>query len=296
VVYTVYLVLSLLDNSISGENTIKENFKQPVLGNIPTWYTKAELESGAKRRTGDLDAEKNTYTDKLLNTDTTFYITEAFNTLRTNVIYANAATKNPVLVVTGDVAGVGKSVVSTNLALSIANLQKKVLLIGCDMRCPSLFKIFGTNTENGLSELLAGIVEKSEDVVYKYGETGLDVIFSGKIPPNPSELLSGYRMKELVEEWKKSYDYIILDMPPLVNITDAAVVSSLVSGYIVTTRCNSSNVRDVNVAVEHIKAAKGSVMGFVVNDVNPKNTVGYGGKYGKYGKYAKYAKYGKYAK
>ena len=279
VVFIVYLILNILDNAVYNEETLKDNFNYPVLGNIPTWHTKEEIESGVKRKSGNTGVEKNTYSEKLIGPGALFHVNEAFNSLRTNIIYAAASAKNPVFVVTGDSAGVGKSVISANLALSIANLSKRVLLVECDMRCPSLFKIFGKKSKNGLSELLAGIVENYEEVVMKHGETGLDIIFSGKIPPNPSELLAGQRMPELVEEWKKSYDYIILDMPPLASITDAAVVAPIVTGYILTVRCNHSNIKDIETVERHIKSANGNVIGFIMNDVKPKVFGRYGEKY-----------------
>lgn len=280
IVYVIYLVISLLDTSIYSEETVRSNFSFPILGSIPTWLTKEELENGVKKKSAKDKRVNNTYDEKLVSPEAPFHVNEAFNSLRTNVIYAAAAAKNPVFVVTGDTAGVGKSIVSSNLSLSIANLSKRVLLVECDMRCPSLAKIFGKKVDTGLSELLAGMAEKTEDVVYKHGDTGLDIVFSGKIPPNPSELLSGFRMSELVEEWKKTYDYIILDMPPLTDITDAAVVSTLATGYILTARCNHSNVNDIKIASERIASANGSVMGVVVNDVNPK--VSKNGKYSAY--------------
>lgn len=269
VVYLVYFVLAIFDNSVYGEQSIKENFDEPIIGSIPSWYTSEEEANAARKGKKNGHVVRN-YKNKLLDSDTPFFITEAFNTLRTNIIFAAAAAKNPIFVLTSDVPGVGKTITSANLALSLANLDKKVLLVECDMRCPAFYKVFGKKSEKGLSELLAGIENKTSDVAVNYEGTGLDVLFCGKIPPNPSELLSGYRMKELADEWKAQYDYILLDMPPIGEVTDAGVVSNIVNGYVLTVRCNCSNVKEIRVATERIAAVNGNIMGIVLNDVDPK--------------------------
>lgn len=272
VVYVVYFIITVTDTSVYGEATIKENFDYPVIGNIPTWYSSDEEEDMAKPKFGKRKIGPNltNYEDKLLVHETPFFVTEAFNALRTNMIFSAVAAKNPIFVITGDSAGVGKTVIATNLSLSIANLGKRVLLVECDMRCPALHKVIHERREKGLSELLAGMVQDSEEVIHKYKDTELDMIFCGQIPPNPSELLSGYRMTELAEEWKKKYDYIILDMPPIGEITDAGVVSGIVNGYLLAVRCNYSNVKDLKIAVDRLNAVNGNILGVIVNDVNPK--------------------------
>ena len=271
VVYLVYFVLTMFDNSVYGEVSIKENFDYPIVGTIPSWYT-SEEEANAARKIKKSGTVVRSYNNKLLDSDTPFFITEAFNTLRTNIIFAAAAAKNPIFVLTSDVPGVGKTITSANLAISLANLDKKVLLVECDMRCPAFNKVFGKKSEKGLSELLAGISEKTSDVAVNYAGTGLDIVFCGKIPPNPSELLSGYRMRELADEWKSQYDYILLDMPPIGEVTDAGVVSNIANGYFLTVRCNCSNIKDMRVAVERIGAVNGNIMGVVLNDLDPKSS------------------------
>lgn len=271
VVYLVYFVLTIFDNSVYGEVSIKENFDHPIVGTIPSWYT-SEEEASAARKSKKTGAVIRNYKNRLLSSDTPFFITEAFNTLRTNIIFAAAAAKNPIFVLTSDVPGVGKTVTTANLAISLANLDKKVLLVECDMRCPAFNKVFGKKAEKGLSELLAGIADKTSDVAVNYEGTSLDVVFCGKIPPNPSELLSGYRMRELADEWRNQYDYILLDMPPIGEVTDAGVVSNIANGYFLTVRCNYSNIKDMRVAVERIGAVNGNIMGVVLNDLDPKSS------------------------
>ncbi len=286
VVYIIYFVISLLDSSVYGEETIKENFEQPLIGTIPSWRSGDDNERTSKRKKGDTFIRRN-YTNKLIGADTPFFVTEAFNALRTNVVYSAAGAKNPIFAVTSDVAGAGKTVTGANLAIAIANLGKKVLLVEGDMRCPAFSDLFHMRKESGFSELLAGIENNTADVVEHYGDTTLDILFCGKIPPNPSELLSGFRMAELADEWRSTYDYIILDMPPIGEVTDAGVVASVVNGYILTVRCNHSNVKDATNAAERIASVDGNVVGIVLNDLDPKSVKGskYYKKHGYYGDY-----------
>lgn len=271
IVYLVYFTLTVFDNSIYGELTVRDNFDHPVIGSIPSWYL-SEEELNSAKKTKKTGAVVRNYKNRLLTTTTPFFITEAFNTLRTNIIFAAAAAKNPIFVLTSDVPGVGKTVTSANIAIALANLDKRVLLVECDMRCPAFNRLFNKKTENGLSDLLAGIANETSEVAVNYEGTSLDIVFCGKIPPNPSELLSGYRMKELAEEWKKQYDYILLDMPPIGEVTDAGVVADIATGYVLTVRCNCSNVKYVRTAVERINAVNGNIMGIVLNGVDPKSS------------------------
>ena len=277
VTYAIFFVKSLFDNSIYNEETVKENFDYPIVGVIPSFATAEEQAEHKKyqKKKGDRSVAPRHYENKLLTDDSPFHMSESFNTLRTNVIFAAAAAKNPVFAVTSDIAAAGKTVVSSNLAISLSNLDKKILLVECDMRCPAFKKLFGKIGDVGLSELLAGIENDTSKVVHKYANTSLDVLSCGKIPPNPSELLSGYRMAELVEEWKNSYDYIILDMPPIGEVYDAGVVSNIVNGYIVTIRANHSNITNVRTATERLESVSGNVLGLILNDVNMKSGKNY---------------------
>ncbi len=269
-VYAFFFVREFLDQLIHDESNVKEAVNYPIVGAIPTWGTGDVTQKKISTfKKGPVIAVRN-YEDKLLTPDSPFFVTEAFNTLRTNFIYSAAATKNPVFAITSEAAGVGKTVISSNLALALANMGKRVLLVESDMRCPSFNKVFGEKPEQGLSELLAGIVNGTESVVHKYKDSSLDILYCGQIPPNPSELLSGYRMQELLEEWKQTYDYILLDMPPIGEVFDAGAVSAYVNGYILAVRCNYSNLNQVKGAVTAIESVNGNILGVIVNDIDPK--------------------------
>lgn len=275
VVYVIFFIMSLMDTVVYTEQALKDSFKHPVVGTIPNWSNgnpqnvKANklLKNSKKYKHSDLVLRD--YTDRLLSAKSPFAVTEAFNTLRTNIIFSLAAAKNPVIAVTSARSAEGKSLMSSNTAISLSLLEKKVLLVECDMRCPSFSKVFSRKVSEGLSELLAGMVDKTEDVVQTYDEN-LDIIFCGKIPPNPSELLSSERMHELVAEWREKYDYIVLDMPPVCEVADAGVISSMVSGYVLTVRCDFSDINEVRAAAAGLEAVNGNILGFILNDINLK--------------------------
>ena len=284
VTYCIFFVKAMFDKSIHGEETIKENFTYPIVGVIPSFATQEEIDELKKYRKSKNDrvVAPRHYDNKLLDDNSPFHMAESFNTLRTNVIFAAAAAKNPVFAITSDVAAAGKTVVAANLAISLSNLGKKVLLVECDMRCPSFSKLFGKISDMGLSELLAGIENDTSKLATQYEGTTLDVLLCGKIPPNPSELLSGYRMAELVAEWKDTYDYVILDMPPIGEVYDAGVVSNIVNGYVITARANHSNVTNVHTAIDRIEAVGGNVLGMILNDVTVKSGRNYKTYYNSY--------------
>ncbi len=287
-VYAVFFIFTLFDTAVYDENAIKDHFDYPIVGHIPSFGLTDEEKNMRKKKKKKI---KNTsgavirnYENKLVNEDSPFFVTEAFNTLRTNLLYSALDETKPIFAVTSDVAGAGKTMVSANLAISFANLKKKVLLVECDMRCPSFSKVFGKKIESGTSELLAGMYPTTDEVVTNIGIDNLDVIFGGKIPPNPSELLSGHRMEELANEWRNKYDYIILDLPPIGEVFDAGVVSNVVNGYVLTVRCNHSDVSDIRESTARIQAVNGNLLGLVLNDIDPKSNKRYKIYYGNYEK------------
>lgn len=282
--YVVIFIMTMVNTTVHDETTVKENFENiPVLGSIPYWTSAKDTKNGTRKKTvkarriDGSDLENRNYAERLINEETPFAIAEAFNTLCTGVTYSVAAEKCPVFVVSGEIPGVGKSLVSANLALALANHGKKVLLVECDMRRPSFNRVFGKNVKVGLSEFLSGKVADTAQIINTY--EGLDIIHAGHISPNPSELLSSERMKQLMDGWKESYDMVILDTPPICNVVDARVIAKHVNGYIFVVRSRYSDVREVKQAVGHLEELGAKIIGFVVNDKNLKSAGEYYNKY-----------------
>lgn len=291
--YTVCFFIFVNDTKVYDDQTIKSRFTAPVIGVIPEWNAPGEdpKKSKSKKRS-KLAGNHRDYTGKLLCADTPFGVTEAFNTLRTNLCYSTADQGCPVFAVTSDFSGAGKSVVSSNIAMSLAMLGKKTLLIECDLRRPELSKVFGVERKDGLSELLSGVIKAEESVISRLNQENLDIVFSGRIPPNPSELLGSDRMTQFLNSSKEKYDIIIIDTPPAFEVSDIGVIIPHITGTIMVARSNYSDINAIKASEELINGVNGRIVGYVVNDVDFKSGAGYyrKGKYG-YRGYRKYARY-----
>lgn len=202
---------------------------------------------------------------------------EAYRSLRSNIEYSSFDDEYRAIVVTSSVPGEGKSTTSGNLALSLAQSGNKVLLVDCDMRKPSIHKKFKISNISGTAELLLR-KESFEDVANFYNEN-LTIITAGKIPPNPSEMLSSRAMTAFIKEMKKEFKYIILDTPPLQAVTDAQVLSTKVDGVLLIVKAGSTKRDAVLNSVDLIKKVQGKVIGTVLNGVeNKKNSYYYYGE------------------
>ena len=202
---------------------------------------------------------------------------EAYRSLRSNIEYSSFDDEYRAIVVTSSVPGEGKSTTSGNLALSLAQSGNKVLLVDCDMRKPSIHKKFKISNISGTAELLLR-KESFEDVANFYNEN-LTIITAGKIPPNPSEMLSSRAMTAFIKEMKKEFKYIIIDTPPLQAVTDAQVLSTKADGVLLVVRAGSTKRDAVLNSVDLIKKVKGKVIGMVLNGVeNKKNSYYYYGE------------------
>lgn len=188
---------------------------------------------------------------------------EAYRSLRTNIQYSSFDKKYQTLVVTSANPGEGKSTVSGNLALVLAQGESKVLLVDCDMRRPSVHKKFRISNTYGISDLLVGN-KKMESVAHKYNDN-LTIVPSGKIPPNPAEMLGSKAMTAFLEEMKKHFDYIVLDTPPLQAVADAQILSTKVDGSLIVVRAGVTKKDAVHDAVSIINKVNGNIIGTVLN-------------------------------
>ena len=228
---------------------------------------------------------KETTVPRLLDESTPFAIRESFNLLRTNLMYTinEEMGSCPVFAITSTGENTGKSTLIANLALSFTSISKRVLLIDGDMRCPALYRFFKLNPrEKGLSELISGM---ESDVTLHDIRPGLDLITSGRIPPNPSELITSARFAEALEAWKKEYDIIFIDFPPVGIVADSISVCKSVNGYIFAVRSGKSNAKAVNAAIDSMEQIGAKIVGVVLNDFSLKGT-GYGYDKSRYSRYA----------
>ena len=199
---------------------------------------------------------------KILCQNSPFAVKEAYNAIRTNLLFTQQGEKCPIFVVTSPTANNGKTINSINLAVSFAQMGKRTLLIDADMRNPTIHRMFSISVKNGLSEILAGLTDNIS--VSKTDVENLSVLTAGKIPPNPAELLSSARMDKLLEFVKEHYDCVFIDTPPINLVTDSTIFAQKVTGY----KTDTTNTHDVKTTVTNIEQIDGNILGFILNDVN----------------------------
>lgn len=217
-----------------------------------------------------------------------FAASEAYKLLRTNLIFSlTDEAECKVIGVTSALRGEGKSTCSINLAYSLAESGKRVLLMEADMRIPVLAATLHLEDKPGLSHVLAGISSLNEAVMESSLHPGMLVLTAGEIPPNPSELLSSKRMEQVIEALAPAFEYIIVDLPPVNAVSDGLAVSKLMTGMIVVVRQDYSNQVSLAEAMRRMELLDVKLLGFVLNDAEPpeKRYKKYGYKYtnGKYG-------------
>jgi len=189
----------------------------------------------------------------LLSQSSSFFIREAYKTMRTNVGFSLPDREGcKTIVVTSSLQSEGKSITAANLAISFAEADNRVLLIDCDLRRPKLSRLFRLASPLGLTNLL--LDPTLLDTVILHGEQdNLDIIPAGEIPPNPSELLGSVRMKKFLEDMRQRYDYIILDTPPVNMVIDAVVVAPETDGVLFVVRSGASERGAVIHAVDQLE-------------------------------------------
>jgi len=202
---------------------------------------------------------------------------EAFRTLRTNIQFSSLDKEFKSIVVTSSGAGEGKSTVLSNLAITMAESGKKVILVDCDFRKPSIHKKMGVTNSVGITNILVQDVKKEECIV-KTTVDNLSIITSGPIPPNPAELLGTKKMRNFIDILKSEYDLVLIDAPPVLAVTDAQILSTVADGVIFVASYGEVQKNALLDAKELIDKVGGKILGIVFNKV-PEAVSGYYGKY-----------------
>ncbi len=214
----------------------------------------------------------------LLGPKSSFYIQEAYNTLRTNIRFAIPGEGCKRLCLTSGLASEGKSTTILNMAISFAENGSKVLLIDGDMRRPSQARLLIEKASPGLSNVLAGLCTPDE-AIRRGIKPNLDVLFAGEIPPNPLELLGNTRMKELIDTMSKRYDVILVDTPPVSVVSDACEVANVTDGVLFLVRQNVTERDAVLRGIKQLELSNSHLLGFVLNGVVEEGSKGYKQKF-----------------
>lgn len=196
-------------------------------------------------------------------------ISESFRNLRTNVHYTNIDKEVKLIQVTSSVQGEGKSTITANYAVTVAQSGKKVLIVDCDLRRPQIHKIFNVSNTSGLSNVLVGDNQMDKNIK-DTNVPNLFILTSGPIPPNPSEMLDSKRMKELILSLKDHFDMILLDSPPIMPVTDGLILSQIVDGTIVIVSLGSTEKDAFKKTMSSLENIGANILGTVINKASSK--------------------------
>ena len=272
----VVVVKEIFDVSIKDESDVERVCTYPILAIVPDLATTPTGKKNKKKNGSD---EWSSY----IGPNTDFAAAEAYKLLRTKLEHSFTSEKEcRIISVSSATPSEGKSLSSVNLAYSLARLNKRVLLIDCDMRRPTLAEKMNLKTHPGLSDYLIGRMDFQE-VCQRY-DCGEDygnfrVVPAGHVPPNPLELLSSEKMAWTMEKLRSHFDYIILDMPPVGEVSDALSIAKQTDGILLVVRqgqCSRAGLKD---AVQQFEFVGGKILGVLMNGVQGYR-VGYGKKYG----------------
>lgn len=201
-------------------------------------------------------------------------IAEAYRTIRTNIQFSNVGQELKTIIVTSAMSNEGKSTTISNLAVVMAQAGHKVLLMDCDMRNPTQHKLFKL-TNKGLSNCISAN-EAVQTLIQKTDIENLELLASGPVAPNPSEFLGSHRMEQILEQLKPDYDYILIDAPPIIPVTDAAVLSGKVDGLVMIISSGDVTPAVAKEAKQRLLQVGTHILGVILNKVDMLHTHGYG--------------------
>ncbi len=259
-------LLDYMDQTIKTSDDVRDRLGLNVLGIIPRIpFAEEDARLPARRLVTTLAPRSP--------------VVESFRALRTNLNFITARQSHKVILITSSLPDEGKSTVSGNLAVILAQTGAKVLLIGCDLRRPSLYAMFDQTQEPGLTNLL---VMGDQSAVRRLDKLNIDFIPSGKIPHNPAEILASERMRKLLAMARERYDYVVLDSPPVLPVTDTQVLSPLADLVLVVLEPCRIPERAAQQMVETLRAVDAPISGVILNDKTGRGFKYYG-SYNYYG-------------
>ena len=259
------LFVGSLDNNVKDPDEIKQFLGLSFLGLVPALGEKELVEGRSPLL---IDAIPQNFA-------------EAFRGIRTNVMFSSAVEGPRSVVVTSTQPFEGKTVVAANLAMSLAQTGQRVLLIDADMRKPRQHELLETTQDPGLSSLLVGKARANESI-RQSSLANLWLMPAGPNPPNPAELLGSTRFTQLLKSVRDHFDWIVIDSPPVMAVTDASVIGHLATGVVFVIGCEQVNRRVAQTAVEQLLASQATILGSVLNRVNVKKNPYYYAHYYKH--------------
>jgi capsular exopolysaccharide synthesis family protein len=248
-----------LDNSIKSPDEVKQHLGLPFLGMVPALFDK-KIEH------------------PLINGSVPTNFSESFRGIRTNVLFSSADEGARSIVVTSTGPGEGKTIVATNLAVALAEAGERVILLDADMRKPRVHAVFGRSQVPGLPNVLVGDAKPSE-AVHRTAVPGLWVLPAGLHPPNPAELLGSKRFRAYLSALREHFDWIIIDTPPVMAVTDSSVVAHLTTGIVFVIGAEMTSRHAALRAIEQLEQARAKFVGAVLNRVDLQHNAYYYSQY-----------------
>lgn len=258
----IAVLRTTLDNRVRGEADVRRVTSAPILGGIAF----------------DQDATKKPLVTQVAPQSPR---AESFRQLRTNLQFAHVSHESKTVLVTSSVPGEGKSTTATNLAISIAQSGQSVALVDADLRRPMVNEYLGLERNAGLTTALVGEADV-HDLLQPWGDGGLFVLTSGQVPPNPSELLGSEAMKLLITRLENTFDAVIIDAPPLLPVTDAAVLAQHVGGVVVVVGSQRLRHADLEKSLGALAMVDADLLGIVLNRLPTKGPDAYAYSYYSY--------------
>ncbi len=275
-------VVDALDNSIKSPEEVEKLFRLPVLGVTPNLNGAASdaygRYYGKKKRKGG----GNTSPELIVIKDPESQFAELIKTITTSILLSKPKSPPKVLTITSSMPKEGKTTIATNLALSLATLQKKVLLVDGDLRRPMVHKVFNISNKTGLSTLMSGRSTLSESVKVYKGNENIFLLPAGPIPPNPVELLNSSTMEKFMDYAREKFDHVIMDAPPLVGISDPMVLAKMSDGVIVVIWAGKTTRKRLEDSISLLRKYDISPLGIIVNRIGYRGSYYYYDYYGYY--------------
>jgi capsular exopolysaccharide synthesis family protein len=292
--------LEYLDNTVKSVEDVERVAQLPTLAVIPSISTMSPRALAEKRKQTQASNVPSTSTaigpnfaaagvgehgklTKLVTLDQLSSVVEAYRMLRTSVLLSSAGNPPKIILFTSGQPGEGKTTTAINTAISLSQLGSSVLLIDADLRRPTVHRVFKMGQSQGLSTFLSRQVE-IDSLIHRLWVPNLSVLPCGPIPPNPAELISSERMKGLLKTLSDKYDHILIDSPPLTNVTDPVILSTMVDGVILVVQAGRSTRDVVRRARQELTSVGAKIFGVVLNNLDIKRE-GYDSYLSTYGNY-----------
>jgi exopolysaccharide transport family protein len=250
--------LEYLDNTIKTPDDLKQYLDIPDLGTVPLFATKNKGNPGnPKDRTSDLIALHSPRSTA----------SESYRGIRTNILFSTAGSVPQVILVSSAGPREGKTITAANIAITMAQAGSKIVILDCDMRRPEIHRLFGATRDRGMSNILVG-VDNIGEIIQGTKIPNLDLITSGPIPPNPSEMLGSKRMESLLVALRKKYNHILIDSSPVTAVTDALVLSKSADGVIMVIRTGDMARQIVKNGIGQFNNVGAHIIGAVLNGID----------------------------